>query len=122
MLMAVSEQHGVVGWVQTTDTMNSSTLIQLLRQIDARVPRAVVFMDSCSFHRSGRTLREFGQLNLYHIFNVVRAPQLNPIEIVINMLKQIFKKLRIEQLVLNLIIAQEITVTIAILRLDAMKI
>ena len=53
--------------------------------------------------------------------NVVKAPQLNPIEIVFGMLKQTFRKLRLEQMVLNLIVSQHITVRIAIERLDASK-
>ena len=53
--------------------------------------------------------------------NVVKAPQLNPIEIVFGMLKQIFRKLRLEQMVLNLIVSQHITVRIAIESLDASK-
>ena len=80
LIMAVAEGMGVVAWVMTRDSLNTTKYTELLRQIAERVPKAAVLQDNASYHRSNRALMESGKTNLYPIFNVPHTPQLNPIE------------------------------------------
>jgi hypothetical protein len=68
----------------------------LLDKISQVLPEATLLIDSASYHKSVLVKAKLIELGLTAIYNVPYCPELAAHEIVINLIKHLYKKLRLE--------------------------
>ena len=74
--------------------------VQLIPELKSKFGgKFAVFVDNASIHKSEYTWKVFLEANVPVIYNLVAFPELNPIEQVFGVLKHIYKKNRLYNLI-----------------------
>ena len=96
-LASISEESGLE-YVRTYNSaVNTQIFIDYLRNLSLRMKGVsfVIFMDNLSVHKSGETRSAMAELNIKYIFNVPYSPQFNPIERSFSVVKNHYKRARL---------------------------
>lgn len=77
--------------------MNTQFFVEYLRHLSLLMKGDpfVIFMDNLSVHKSGETRAAMAELNINYIFNVPYSPQFNPIERSFSVVKNHYKRARL---------------------------
>ncbi len=80
---------------------------KLLEIISIRQPKGTLLIDSASYHRSQFVRAKMKEHEITPIYNVRYCPELAAHEIVINLIKSKYKKLRLTELSLGIVVPRE---------------
>jgi len=97
MIAAVSEQHGVEAWLMYSRPINSAMFSKIIDEIKENGDRFVMFGDNCSIYKSKKTIKIIKQKKTEIIFNIPYMPILNPIERVFSIIKNKYKRLKMNR-------------------------
>ena len=97
MIAAVSKQHGVEAWLMYSRPINSAMFSKIIDEIKENGDRFVMFGDNCSIHKSKKTIKIIKQKKTEIIFNIPYMPILNPIERVFSIIKNKYKRLKMNR-------------------------
>jgi len=96
-LASISEERGLEH-VQTYNcAVNTQIFIEYLRHLSILMKGVpfVIFMDNLAVHKSGETRAAMTELKIKYIFNVPYSPQYNPIERGFSVVKNHYKRARL---------------------------
>ncbi len=98
LVAAVSRENGIESANLFERSVNSQKFIQFLEDLvqGYQPEQLVVFMDNLTVHHSKLVQQFMKDRNIGVLFNVPYSPEYNPIELVFNLIKQSFKKHRLE--------------------------
>ena len=98
LVAAVSRENGIESANLFERSVNSQKFIQFLEDLvqGYQPEQLVVFMDNLTVHHSKLVQQFMKDRNIGVLFNVLYSPEYNPIELVFNLIKQSFKKYRLE--------------------------
>jgi len=97
VIAAVSKQHGVEAWLMYSRPINSAMFSKIIDEIKENGDRFVMFGDNCSIHKSKKTIKIIKQKKTEIIFNIPYMPILNPIERVFSIIKNKYKRLKMNR-------------------------
>ena len=96
LIAAVSAERGLEGWLTSKKPVNSEAFVQILDKICQPTSTFCLLGDNSTWHTSRFTQSHLRARNTFFIPNVPYSPECNPIEIVFRMVKNFFKKYRLQ--------------------------
>ncbi len=96
-LASISEERGLEHVQTYICALNTQIFIEYLRHLSILMKGVpfVIFMDNLSVHKSGETRAAMAELKIKYIFNVPYSPQYNPIERGFSVVKNHYKRARL---------------------------
>ncbi len=96
-LASISEEGGLEYVCTYNSAVTTQIFIEYLRNLSLLMKGApfVIFMDNLSVHKSSETRAAMAELNIRCIFNVPYSPQFNPIERGFSVVKNHYKRARL---------------------------
>lgn len=96
MIAAVSAKRELEGWLTSKQPVNSEAFVQILDKICQPTSTFCLLEDNATWRTSRFTQSHLIARNTYFIQNLPYSPECNPIEIVFRMVKNFFKKYRLQ--------------------------
>lgn len=98
LVAGVSCENGLEGFMIFERSIDSLKFITAIKQFSIQGNSFSLLGDNASWHTSRLTFEKLGQMGIYYIKNVPYSPQLNPIENVFSLIKNAFKRNRLQAL------------------------
>ena len=99
VVAGVSAEAGLESYMIRKGAIDSESFIDFLRTVQERNPATpvAIFMDNASFHRSKVVTAYLKESGIQAIFNLPYSPQYNPIERVWALVKNRYKRRKLEK-------------------------
>lgn len=97
LIAAISAENGLEGYFLSSCPVNSQTFCIAIENAMKFGPDAIVFADNASYHRSKYTNKKLRSLQVELLLNVPYCPELNAIEMYFALLKNNFRRLKLEK-------------------------
>jgi hypothetical protein len=101
LVAGVSEENGLEGYAIFERSVDSNKFLLAIQTFLRHGDNLTLLGDNASWHRSRQTFAGLRQMGMFFIKNVPYSPVLNPIENVFSLIKNDFKRRRLQALQLG---------------------
>lgn len=100
LVAAISEDKGLEGYMLHPRSISSPQYIDFLETLSAMYDSKpfAIFLDNLSVHKTNEVLEVYKRLKITTVFNVPYSPQFNGIESYFSLIKGVYKKLLMKEM------------------------